>query len=106
MSGYVPSEHEHVPATPEARLGGAIVILGSLLILVGAAVTLQLIPALAPLHGKVSLPAASMWLIGGMFIIRADVNSEAERVSPRTLRIAGWSIIIASTAVMILAALR
>ena len=106
MSGYLPREHEHVPATPEARLGGAIVILGSLLMVVGTAVTLRLVPPLAPLHGKVSLPAASMWLIGGMFIIRAGVNSEAERVSPRTLRTAGWSILLVSTAVMILAALR
>ena len=105
MSGYVPREHEHVPTTPEARLGGAIVIIGTLLMLFGAAVTLRMIPALEPLHGRVSVPGASMWLIGGMFIVRAGVNSENERVSPRTLRIAGWSILFASTAVIILAAL-
>lgn len=104
MTGYLQRERERVPMNRETRLGGGILIIGTLLMLFGTAVTLRLIPALEPLHGRVSVPGATMWLIGGMFIIRAGVNSDAERVSPRVLRIAGWSILIVSTAVMIAAA--
>jgi hypothetical protein len=104
MTGYLPRQREHMPAGRETRLGSAVVIVGALLTLFCTLVTVQVIPALAPLHGKVSVPAAAMWLIGGMFIIRAGVDGENERWSPRALRIAGWSIIIASIAVMIAAA--
>lgn len=106
MSGYLGEEPEDVPMSIETRIGSAVVVMGAALVAVFTLVTVDAFPSLlGRFHGKVSPVLPSLWLMGGMFIIRAGINSFGERVAQRWLRAIGWSVIGSSTAMMIAEAL-
>ena len=106
MAGYLPHEREaRPPMNREQRIGSAVMAIGALLCVLFTLATVNAFPALlGGLHGKVSPAMPVMWFLGGMFVIRAGVNSPGERRSPRTLRLFGWGIVAMSTVAMILPA--
>jgi hypothetical protein len=106
MSGYAGDEPEEVPMSAETRVGSALVVVGAAMTMLFTLVTVNAYPALlGGLRGKVSPVLPSLWLMGGMFIIRAGINSFEERVAQRWLRTIGWGIVATSTALMIVEAL-
>jgi hypothetical protein len=106
MSGYLEEEPEEVPMSAETRVGSAVVVMGAALAVLFTLVTIDAFPAvLGRFHGKVSPVLPSLWLMGGMFIIRAGINSFGERVAQRWLRLIGWGVVGSSTAMMIAEAL-